>query len=293
MHKDGAQHKSAFDECSFGGSEGRRKTVWDLNPQNTPDRASSELTMRQPGRNRFRGEYSARKLGVRYGGAFFVSYPGKSVPVLEGNTVQVPGGGPEIDEKAMDLGRANVVATGEICCAPGNWYVKSEAKHDGPDVLPIASGALAIGAAIPNPGSPFFAVGSGGLALFDALIKPGDSGKSMARIQQWYSIRGDGSRGAPMNDGCERFEKNNNQGPEGPAFKTPRKGGIDLQVGQQFSFWIDFITQAQLKAMDTYWGWGGHECHAEAESEFVGGEGYADDPSEIQVKLYLTGNSGN
>jgi hypothetical protein len=64
VHKDGAKHKSAFDECSFGGSEGQRKAVWDLNPSHVPHAVRNELTMRQPGRNRFRGEYVARKVGV-------------------------------------------------------------------------------------------------------------------------------------------------------------------------------------------------------------------------------------
>jgi hypothetical protein len=203
--------------------------------------------------------------------------------VLKDSKVTVPGDGPEIDEKAMDLGRSTVVATGEIRCAPGNWYVKSVAKDTGTDVLPIASVALAIGAAIPNPGSPCFAVGSGGLALLDALIKPGDSGKSMARIQQWYSIRGDGSKGAPIS--LDVFQVNNNQGYINPTTKVPESGARNVQVGDQLTCWVDLITQAQLKAMDTYWGWGGHGCQATAESAF-----FSQTPKEIYVKLYVTGD---
>ncbi len=247
----------------------------------------SHVDLRQKWHNYYYGTYAARNIGIRYGGAFFVSYPGKSVAVLEGNEVTVPKSNTSIAEKAMDLGRSHVVATGEIRCASGNWYVKSIAKKEGSDVLPVASDALAIGAAIPNPASPYFAVASAGLALFDAAAGSGDNGKSMARIQQWYSINGDGSDGKPISQ--DVFQINNNRGEIPPTAKTPETGPKNIQVGQQLSSWVDFISQAQLRAQDTYLGWGVYECRAIVQCEFDS----TNEGDKIQVKLYITGDSGN
>jgi hypothetical protein len=254
------KRRPAFGEFEMPyNADGKTKAGWELQDADAPRTLEVRLRMRQSGDNRERGVYRSRHFGVRYGGSFFVSYPGKAVPlVLAGSEITVPGSRDKLTERAMRLpasGSSTQKADITIRLATANWLVVQDVGPEGHDITSIATSLLAIGAAVPGPHQPYFAVSAGALALLDAIMRPEEDGKSFGCFRAWYSRRrADGSGGEPVNTRDPQHPDAEVDG----VFPLPNYTVWEqkqIQVGGHFSVWADLMGQAQMPAKDTKeWG---------------------------------------
>ena len=253
--------KAAFEDCSLTCIAARPKTGWDLNAQAAPSRLMAQLRMEQrhsnPYHDPYWGTYVSRILGVRYGGAFFVSYPGRDqIPVCLKDEngmpkeILVPGSSTKIREKVMDL--TDEKGNAQIITSPATWAVTLKAGPQGYDEIAWVGHACALGAAIPGPHQTYFAVTSGFLQACDRQIDKTESKEIEGRVRGWWAIRGRGRNDEPNDIGISGFPPNLSDAERSISIerKTVEKTQL-LLVGQQLSVWAELRMQGQLAAMDS------------------------------------------
>jgi hypothetical protein len=265
---------------------------------------TSSVVMRQSKDNTYKGEYVAKNYGMRMGGYLIASYGGKIPPSLEDSApVAVPwrqyGNG--VAEWAMDLQKEDASVKMEV----GNGFYclttdtnRTKVGNPGPWV----DMAFALGdAAIALSGQVYLLLVSGPLHASTKLVvadaarfnETHRNATSMAKMQGYYMFHdpagnqiADAQGKAWLADGTKAAEANGTSS-SGHMTVASVKGGHHLQVGKQFTLWLDITCQAQLVAQDT-WRWhpGVHSCSASAAytKNSLG-------PRDIRISVYERGQT--
>ncbi|MBS3763546.1 MAG: hypothetical protein KGZ25_09625 [Planctomycetes bacterium] len=255
--------RNAFDVCSI-----TSKKMFSAGDEDPTFEFKSKIEMGVTGDDEFKGNYVTKNFGMRIGGYTFVSYgPRDNIPAClldsDGNPsqIQVPGSQQTIPEQVMDLEKR----TGSIHMKvfDGQYLLRTGSEFEGTgldDAMPWIDGAFATINAIAGASGQvqvlIFTIPAQTLVHVVAKNSSDNTGKAHAKFRGMWAVHNqDGSEkhNNPVEeDPVECINNQNDVGNERTSIYHEKRG---LEVGEQFTVWVDLTTQTQLDAIDNDWEW--------------------------------------